>query len=261
MNAGLIQLKSNDEIDIMRRANAVVAEVLEICREHAKPGITTGDLDRLAAEHLQRRGAGSAFLGYHGYPKHLCTSVNHRVVHGIPSDDEVLEEGDIVSCDFGAVVDGYVGDSAKTFAVGEVSQEAKTLMDVTRRALEAAIEVCRPGNRLRDIGGAVEDVVAPYGFGIVRDYVGHGIGRKMHEAPQVPNYRTRGRESALRLRPGLVIAIEPMINLGTHECIVLDDGWTVETADGKLSAHFEHSVAITEKGPFVLSDPDAPDPR
>ncbi len=257
----MIQLKSNDEINIMRRANAVVAEVLLRLAEVAAPGMTTADLDQVAADILDQRGAGSAFLGYHGYPKVLCTSVNDRVVHGIPRADEVLQEGDIVSCDFGAVVDGYVGDSARTLAIGKVSDAALELMAVTKRSLEAGLAACVAGGRLRDVSGAVEDVAAPAGYGIVRDYVGHGIGRAMHERPQVPNYRSADREQALRLKPGLVIAIEPMINAGTHETKVLEDGWTVVTADGKLSAHFEHSVAITEKGPWVLSNPDAVDPR
>lgn len=257
----MVQLKSNDEIDKMRRANGVVAEVLALLAEHAQPGATTEDLDRLAAEHLEKRGAKSAFLGYHGYPKVLCASKNERVVHGIPSKDDVLEEGDIVSLDFGAVVDGWVGDAARTVAIGKVSEEATRLMQATRASLYAAIEQCREGKRLRDVSGAVEDAIQPYGFGIVRDYVGHGIGRQMHEYPQVPNFRGPGREMALRLRPGLVIAIEPMINVGTWETKLLDDGWTVVTADGSLSAHFEHSIAITEKGPWILSDLDVPDPR
>lgn len=257
----MLQLKSNDEINIMRRANGVVAEVLELMAENAAPGVTTDDLDKLAHEHLKKRGAGSAFLGYHGFPKVLCSSLNDRVVHGIPRNDEVLKEGDILSVDFGAVVDGYVGDSARTLAIGPISEEAQKLMDVTKASLEAAIEVCREGFRIKDIGGAVEQVVNPHGYGIVREYVGHGIGRAMHESPQVPNFKSSGREVATRMQPGLVIAIEPMINMGTHLTKVLDDGWTVVTADGELSAHFEHSIAVTEKGPWVLSDPDSPDPR
>jgi methionyl aminopeptidase len=257
----MLQLKSNDEINVMRRANMVVAEVHALLREAAAPGITTGDLDRIAHEHLKKVGAKSAFLGYHGFPKVLCTSTNDRVVHGIPRDDEALKEGDICSVDFGAIVDGFVGDAAQTLAIGPITDEAAALMEVTKGSLWAAIEKCRPGNRLRDVSGAVEDHVKPHGYGIVRDYVGHGIGRKMHEDPQVPNYRIGGAPGALRLQAGLVIAIEPMINAGTHETVLLDDGWTVVTADGKLSAHFEHSIAITEKGPYVLSDPDAVDPR
>ncbi|MDF1562420.1 MAG: type I methionyl aminopeptidase [Deltaproteobacteria bacterium] len=254
-------LKSNRELDIMRRANGVVAEVLDLISEAAVPGATTLDLDELAKAHLFERNAGSAFLGYHGYPKVLCSSVNEEVVHGIPSKERVLKEGDILSVDFGAIVDGYVGDSARTLLIGEVDEEKRALVKVTRDSLYAAIEACQSGNRLRDVSGAVEDVVTPHGYGIVRDFVGHGIGRKMHEAPQVANFRTSGRESALRLRPGLVIAIEPMVNAGTADVKVLDDGWTAVTADGRPSAHWEHSIAITEKGPWILSDPDHPDPR
>ncbi len=257
----MIQLKSNDELNVLRRANMVVAEVHALLREMARPGITTADLDRVASEHLRRRGARSAFLGYQGFPNVLCTSMNEKVVHGIPSSSDVLEEGDICSVDFGAIVDGYVGDAAQTLSVGRISDSARRLLEVTHGALWAAIEQCRPRKRLRDVSGAVEDYVVPHGFGVVRDFVGHGIGRKMHEEPQVPNYRVGGRAGALRLEPGLVIAIEPMVNEGTHETKVLDDGWTVVTGDGKLSAHFEHSVAVTAKGPWVLSDPDAIDPR
>ena len=256
-----VQLKSNEELEIMRRANIVVAEVHALLREAASPGVTTAELDRIARRHLDKRGAKSAFLGYHGFPAVLCTSVNEKVVHGIPSDKEPLRDGDICSIDFGAIVDGYVGDAAQTLAIGKVSERAAKLLEVTRGALGAAIEQCRPGRRLRDVCGAVEEHVTPHGFGVVRDFVGHGIGRKMHEDPQVPNYRVGGRLGALRLEPGLVIAIEPMINEGTFETKTLDDGWTVVTADGKLSAHFEHSVAITRNGPWVLSDPEAIDPR
>lgn len=256
-----VVLKSNREIDALRRANGVVAEVLDLLEEAAAPGITTEDLDRIAAEHLERRGAKSAFLGYQGYPKVLCASVNEEVVHGIPSPRRVLEAGDILSVDFGAVVDDYVGDAARTLAIGEVSEEKRALMAATRASLLAAIERCVPGGRLRDVSGAVEDTIRPHGYGIVRDFVGHGIGRKMHEPPQVPNFRLGGREAALRLRQGLVIAIEPMINAGTADVKILDDGWTAVTADGKPSAHFEHSIAITEQGPWILSDPDHPDPR
>ncbi len=256
-----LQLKSSSELEIMRRANMVVAEVHALLREAAEPGITTADLDRIAREHLERRGAKSAFLGYHGFPAVLCTSSNSVIVHGIPSTREKLKEGDICSVDFGAIVDGYVGDAAQTLTIGRISPNAERLIEVTKGALWAAIERCRPGGRLRDVSGAIEDHVAPHGFGIVRDFVGHGVGRKMHEDPQVPNYRIGGRLGAVRLEPGLVIAIEPMINEGTHETRTLEDGWTVVTADGKLSAHFEHSVAITKNGPWVLSDPDAVDPR
>jgi len=245
----------------MRRANAVVAEVLNLMQENAAPGVTTEDLDQIAHAHLKKRGAGSPFLGYHGYPKVLCASVNEEVVHGIPSKKRVLKEGDILSVDFGAIVDGYVGDAARTLAIGKISDEKRKLMEVTKASLHAAIKKCVDGGRLRDVSGAVEDTVKPHGYGIVRDFVGHGIGRQMHEGPQVTNFRAPGREGALRLKAGLVIAIEPMINLGSEEVEVLEDNWTAVTLDRKASAHFEHSVAITEKGPWILSDPDHPDPR
>jgi len=191
--------------------------------------------------------------GYQGFPATICASVNDEVVHGIPTNARKLREGDIISIDCGAILDGWHGDSAVTVPVGEIPEDVKRLLKATEGALHAAIDKMRPGNVLNDVGGAVEDFVTPYGFGIVREYCGHGIGRRMHEPPQVPNYRSRGRHANLVLKEGLVIAIEPMINLGTHETETAGDGWTVVTADGKYSAHFEHTIAVTEDGPQILT--------
>lgn len=244
-------LKSHDEIQKMRRANAIVAETLQILREAIKPGITTYELDRLAFENTVKNKVKPGFLGYNGYPNSLCASVNEEVVHGIPSKKRKLKQGDIVGLDFGVIYEGYYGDAAITVGVGEISEQARQLMNATESALANAIEVCQPGRYLGEIGEAVEDTVIPLGFSVVRQFVGHGIGRSMHEAPQVLNYRSPSR--GIKFKPGLVIAIEPMINAGTHEVRVIEDGWTAVTKDGKLSAHYEHSVAITEKGPLILS--------
>jgi methionyl aminopeptidase len=252
-------LKSRDEITKLREANRVVAEVLEAVGLMVRPGTTTWDLEEEARKILEKRGAKSAFLGYTPapdippFPAVLCTSINEEIVHGIPSRERVLKEGDILSVDFGAFKEGYCGDSAKTFPVGEVSEEASRLMNATKKALEKGIEQMKHGNRLQDIGHAVQHHVEKEGFSVVRYFVGHGIGVSMHEDPQVPNYGRPGR--GLRLRKGLVLAIEPMVNLGTHEVEVLNDGWTAVTRDRMLSAHFEHSIAITEDGPYVLSRP------
>lgn len=246
----MIILKSKQEIEKMRASNAIVAEVLVAMLEACEPGVTPLDLDRMAEEMLKARKAKPAFKGYHGYPNSICASVNEVVVHGIPSK-KPLVSGDIISLDFGVVYEGYVGDAAFTIGIGEISPEAEKLLEVTEAALYAGIEQARPGNRLRDISRAIEATVAPHGYGIVRDFVGHGIGRRMHEDPQVPNYDT-GR-SGPRLKRGMVLALEPMINLGTWEVEVLADGWTAVTKDRSLSAHFEHSIAITEDGPDILS--------
>ncbi len=245
-----IVLKSPREIELMREANRHVAEILERMAEAVAPGVSTWDLDQIARRELDKRKVKAAFLGYHGFPGTVCASINEEIVHGIPSKDRVLEEGDIIGLDFGVICKGYVGDSARTIACGRVSDEAQKLMDVTRSSLEAAIAVCTPDHRLSDIGKAVQRVAEVAGFSVVREFVGHGIGTNMHEDPQVPNYYDGPRP---RLRPGLVIAIEPMINAGTHEVEVLDDGWTAVTRDRRLSAHFEHSVAITDGEPYVLS--------
>jgi methionyl aminopeptidase len=243
-------LKSPAEIEVMREAGRITASALRVVGEAVAPGVTTRQLDEIAAEHIRREGGKPAFLGYHGFPATLCVSVNDEVVHGIPGRRR-LKEGDIVSVDCGVIVDGYYGDAAMTFPAGEVSDEARRLMDVTRESLEAGIARCRPGMRLGDIGSAVQSVVENAGFSVVREYVGHGIGRSMHEEPQVPNFGRAG--TGLPLRPGMVIAIEPMVNAGGYAVRTLDDGWTVVTADGSLSAHFEHTVAITADGPVVLT--------
>jgi methionyl aminopeptidase len=246
-----IYLKTVDEIDKLRAVNRIVALVLDAIEAACKPGASTWDLNQVADNKMKELGATSAFLGYHGYPAVLCTSVNEVVVHGIPRKDVVLQDGDIIGIDFGCFKDGFCGDSARTVAIGTVTDDARKLMDATRESLNRAIEQCKPGNRLQDIGWAVQSHVEPLGYSVVRTFVGHGIGRAMHEDPAVPNYGSPGK--GLRLKPGLVLAIEPMVNAGTHEVEVLADGWTAVTRDRKLSAHFEHSVAITEDGPLVLS--------
>ena len=236
----------------MRRAGQVVREVLELVRSRVKPGATTLDLEKTAEARLAELGVKAAFKGYHGYPCVLCTSVNSEVVHGIPSPKRVLKEGDIVSLDFGAVVDGYFGDAAITVPVGEkIDHETARLLKVTEASLHAAIEVVRPGATLGDVGFAVQKVVEAEGFSVVRDFVGHGIGVHMHEDPQVPNFGVAGR--GMKLRTGMVIAIEPMVNYGKPETRVLGDKWTAVTADGSFSAHFEHCVAVTKNGPVILT--------
>ena len=246
-----VQLKSPSEIAKLREANRIVADVLDRLEEAAKPGVTTWDLNEVAAARLRQLKGESAFLGYHGYPAVLCTSVNEVVVHGIPRRDVVLKDGDILSIDFGAFKDGWCGDSARTIPIGKVTPEAESLMKITRESLERAIEQCVPGNRLGDIGWAVQSHAEGHGYSVVRQFVGHGIGRAMHEEPHVPNYGDAGK--GRRLTAGLVVAIEPMINAGGPDVVVQEDGWTAVTKDGTLSAHFEHSVAITDQGPVVLS--------
>jgi methionyl aminopeptidase len=236
----------------MRRAGKVVAEMHEACIEVAKPGATTADLDRAAREVIERRGARSNFLGYHGFPAVACISPNEVIVHGIPGD-RVLEEGDIVSIDCGAIIEGWHADAAVTVPVGEIDAESKRLLDVTRSSLEAAITQMHAGKRLTDVGAACEKVVKAAGMTVVREYVGHGIGTAMHEEPDVPNYGPPGR--GIKLKEGVVLAIEPMVNLGSAQTRLLNDGWTVVTADGRRSAHFEHTVAITESGPEILTVP------
>jgi methionyl aminopeptidase len=249
----VITRKKPEQIALMRRAGRVVAEMHEVCTRAAKPGATTLDVDAAAREVIQRRGARSNFLGYNGFPAVVCTSPNDVVVHGIPSADVVLEDGDILSIDCGAIIEGWHADAAVTVPVGEIDDESKRLIAVTRRSLEAAIEEVVEGHRLGDLGAAVEGIAEQAGFTVVREYVGHGIGTAMHEDPQVPNYGPAGR--GLKLKEGLVLAIEPMVNAGTAETEVLDDGWTVITADGRRSAHFEHTIAVTDHGPEVLTLP------
>lgn len=235
----------------MKEAGRISARALRLVGEAVAAGVSTLELDRYAEEIIRGEGAVPAFKGYHGFPGTLCTSVNEQVVHGIPSASTVLKEGDVLSVDVGAVIDGYYGDNAATYAVGAVSDAARRLLDVTERSLYAGIDAAVAGNRLGDIGHAVQSLAEGAGYGVIREYVGHGIGASMHEEPNVPNYGAPG--TGVTLMPGMVLAIEPMINLGGHQVRSLSDGWTVVTADGKLSAHFEHTVAITEDGPVILT--------
>jgi len=248
----VIVRRSAAELEIMREAGRVTARALRAVGDAVVPGVTTAELDDIAVAVIEAAGAKAAFKGYHGFPATICASRNCEVVHGIPSGKIRLVEGDIISIDMGAIVDGYFGDSARTFAVGTVSDKATALMEATRLSLEAGIAQCVPGKRLYDIGAAVQAVAEAAGFSVVREYVGHGIGRAMHEEPQVPNYGTAGKGP--ELLPGMVLAIEPMVNMGGVGVRQLDDGWTVVTADGKPSAHFEHTVAITADGPWILTE-------
>ena len=240
----------------MHRANVLVARVLGRLKDAIVPGVTTAALDEIAEETIRSAGAVPAFKGYRGFPASLCVSINDEVVHGIPSRKRVVREGDIVSLDVGTVVDGFCGDGAVTVPVGDISTETQKLLRVTEDALLKGIEKVRKGNRVSDIGHAVQSYVESQGFAVVRDFVGHGIGTQMHEEPQVPNYGEPGRGQ--RLLPGMVLAIEPMVNAGKHSVKVLSDNWTVVTMDGSFSAHFEHSVAVTENGPWILSQPHPP---
>jgi methionyl aminopeptidase len=244
--------KSWGELQAMARANRIVVDTLDALEAAAVPGITTKEMDRIAREHIERAGARPAFLGYRGYPATLCISVNEEVVHGIPGPRK-LAEGDIVGLDLGCIVDGFFGDGARTVAVGRVSDEAARLMKATRDALMAGIGVCQPGKRVGDIGHAVQTLAESRGYSVVREFVGHGIGTSLHEEPQVPNYGPPGRLE--RLVAGMCLAIEPMVNAGGPEVEVLPDGWTAVTRDRSLSAHFELSVAITQHGPWILSEP------
>ena len=246
----MIVRRSRAEIETMREAGRVTARALRCVGEAVAAGVTTGDLDDVAVQVIAEAGARPAFKGYHGFPSTICASRNSVVVHGIPGKTR-LEPGDIISIDVGAIVEGYYGDSAATFAVGEIEPETARLLDATRSSLEAGIRRCVPGMRLYDISAAVQQVAEGAGFSIVREYVGHGIGRQMHEEPQVPNYGTAGRGPTLQA--GMVLAIEPMVNAGGAAVRQLDDGWTVVTEDGSCSAHFEHTVAITDDGPIVLT--------
>ncbi|HEX9467151.1 MAG TPA: type I methionyl aminopeptidase [Acidimicrobiia bacterium] len=249
----MITRKSSSQIALMRKAGRVVAEMHEVCTRAAKAGATTLDVDRVAREVIERRGARSNFLGYRGFPAVVCTSPNDVIVHGIPSDTVVLEDGDILSIDCGAIIEGWHADAAVTVPIGEIDDESRRLIEVTRASLEAAIEQVVEGSRLGDIGAAVEGIAEAAGFTVVREYVGHGIGTAMHEDPQVPNYGPAGR--GLKLKEGHVLAIEPMVNAGSALTEVLDDGWTVVTRDHRRSAHFEHTIAVTDHGPEVLTLP------
>lgn len=252
----MIVCRSAKELEKMRAAGRLVGEVLTALSAKVAPGVTTGDLDALAEQMILDAGATPAFKGYHGYPATICASVNEEVIHGIPSGRRVLNEGDIISIDVGAQLNGYFGDSAITLPVGQVSEAAAQLLRVTEESLYKAIEQVRPGNRLSDVGHAVQAHVEAFGFSVVREFVGHGIGEQMHEEPQVPNYGEPGRGP--RLSEGMVLAIEPMVNAGKPAVKVLADGWTAVTRDRSLSAHFEHTVAVTAGEPWILTARDVP---
>jgi len=247
----MVTLKSKEEIGKMRRASAVVAETLLRVQELVCPGVSTLDLDRFAEQFIREQGMVPSFKGYLGYQHTLCTSINEEVVHGIPSAKRILKEGDIIGIDCGAIFEGYHGDSARSLPVGKISPEAQGLLEVTRESLEQGIGQMVPNHRLYDIGAAIQSYIENKGLAVVKEYVGHGIGTKLHEDPQVPNYGTAG--TGMRLKSGMVFAIEPMVNLGTEQTVLLEDGWTVVTKDGRLSAHFEDTIAITENGPLVLT--------
>ena len=249
----MIVLKTNRELALMREACALSAGALKAAGEAVCPGITTAEIDRIAHEYIVKRGGKPAFLNYNGFPAAACISINDEVIHGIPSNSRVINEGDIVSIDLGAELHGYVGDNAATFACGEISPGAQRLIDTTEESLYEGIKAAVAGGRIGDIGWAVQSYCEERGFSVVRDYIGHGVGTKLHEDPGVPNFGTPGR--GVRLLPGMTIAIEPMINEGTYHVKSLSDGWTVKTKDGKLSAHFEHTIAITADGPVILTKP------
>lgn len=247
----MIIKKSPAEIEAMKEAGRISAKVLREVGAHVQPGISTLELDRLAETLIRLEGGIPAFKGYGGFPGSICASINEQIVHGIPSANVILKEGDIISIDTGATVDGWVGDNAWTFPVGKVAPDVKKLLDTTEKCMWAGLDAARPGNHLGDIGFAVQSIAEAEGYGVVREYVGHGIGRNMHEDPNVPNYGRR--HHGILLEPGMVLAIEPMINMGTHKTRQMSDGWLVCTCDGKPSAHFEKTVAITEDGPVILT--------
>lgn len=249
-----IPLKEKWEIELMAAAGHIVADVLDVLKKNIQPGITTADLDSMAYAEILKRNAVPAFKGYRGYPATLCVSINEEVVHGIPSSQKIIKKGDVVSMDIGVFYEGYYGDAAITVCVGEVVEPVQRLLDVTAAALDAGIQEARPGMHLKNISAAIQRVVEDAGFSVVKQFVGHGIGKALHEPPEIPNYGVRGEGPILR--PGMVLAIEPMVNMGKSDVLILADGWTVVTADGSLSAHFEHSVAITETGPLVLTKVD-----
>jgi len=250
----MIVLKTSRELKFMREAGKVSSRALKLAGEMVEPGVSTWEIDRAVRRYIEEQGAKPTFLGYGGFPASACISVNDVIIHGIPHKGKIIKQGDIVSIDIGATFEGFVGDNAWTFPCGEVSHEAQSLMDATRESLFEGIKAATAGNRIGDVGSAVQRYAEARGYSVVRDFVGHGVGAKMHEDPSVPNYGTPGR--GVRLLPGMTIAIEPMINQGVKEVKTLADGWTTVTADGKLSAHFEHSVAITPEGPVILTLPD-----
>ncbi|MCD7964049.1 MAG: type I methionyl aminopeptidase [Rikenellaceae bacterium] len=250
----MIYYKTEEEIEIMRENNMLVSRTLAEVGKHIRPGVSTLELDRIAEEYIRTNGAVPGFLGYQGFPNSLCISVNEQVVHGIPSAKTILKEGDIISVDCGTVMKGFYGDSAYTFAVGEIEPEVRKLLDVTKESLYKGVEQVKIGNRIGDIANAVQSHAEKNGFSVVRELVGHGLGRSMHEAPEVPNYGARGRGALLK--EGLVICIEPMINMGTRQIVFENDGWTVRTKDKKPSAHYEFAVAVTKNGADVLTSFD-----
>ena len=245
-------LKNDKEIGLMREANRIVSRILDELGQNVRPGVPTMLFEDICRKRCDEYGVRPAFLGYQGFPYALCCSVNEEIVHGFPSRERILEEGDIVSFDMGVVYNGFYGDSARTFGVGEVTDESQKLMDVTRESLYKGIEQAVPGNNLYDISAAIQSYVEGFGFGIVRRFVGHGIGSHLHEKPEIPNFVPKGI-SGVPLKAGMVLAIEPMVTVGTHEVEVLEDKWTAVTKDGKMSAHFEHTVAVTSGGPRILS--------
>ena len=249
----MVVLKTSREIGLMREAGRISARALKLAGEAVEPGVSTAEIDRVARRYIESQGATPSFLGYGGFPAATCISVNNQVIHGIPGH-RIVKEGDIVSIDVGACLNGFHGDNAWTFPCGQVSEEAQNLMDTTRESLFAGIASALAGNRIGDIGHAVQEYVEARGYSVVRQFVGHGVGASLHEAPEVPNFGTAGR--GVRLLPGMTIAIEPMINAGTKDVIVQKDGWTTVTADGKLSAHFEHTIAVTANGPVILTLPE-----
>ena len=248
----MIHLKNSAQIAAMKEAGRITGEALLVARDHIRPGISTKELDTVIRQHIEKRGAKPSFLGLYGFPGSACISINDEVIHGIPSATRILQEGDIVKIDVGAFYKGFHGDSARTFPVGRVSDEAARLIAATKQSFYEALEAVKIGNRVGDIGAAVDGYIRQQGFSVVRRYVGHGVGRDVHEQPDVPNYGTPGRGP--RLCAGLVIAIEPMVNVGTHEVRELSDGWTVKTADGSLSAHYENTVALTDEGVINLTE-------
>ncbi len=247
----MIVLKTNRELALMREACRISAGALKVAGEAVQPGVTTAEIDKIAYDYIKKQGAEPNFLNLYGFPATACISINNEVIHGIPSKTRVIEEGDLVSIDLGAKLDGYNGDNAATFAAGKISPEAQRLSDTTRESLYEGIKMAVAGGRLGDIGYAIQHYCESRGFSVVREFVGHGVGTKLHEDPSVPNFGTPGR--GVRLLPGMTLAIEPMINQGVKEVKTMPDGWTVKTADGKLSAHFEHTVAITSNGPVILT--------
>lgn len=249
----MIVLKTSRELALMKEACRISAGALKVAGEAVRPGISTWEIDKIAYDYIKSQGAEPNFLGLYGFPATACISINDEVIHGIPSKKRILQSGDIVSIDLGAKIGGYNGDNAATFACGEISEEAKRLIETTRESLYEAIKMAVPGGKIGDIASAVQTYCESRGYSVVREYTGHGVGKELHEDPSVPNYGTAGR--GVRLLPGMTIAIEPMINQGTAKIKVLPDGWTVKTQDSKLSAHFEHTVAITKDGPVILTRP------